>query len=166
MPKQSRLLLVFFLACLVALASKAAPQSSPAGSDEDNFAVRRVLSGLSAADRAGDLAAVLSHYAEDAVLLPPNSAPLAGRTGVRSFYETGFQRFRFEVSFDADEIHLAGEWAFAQGFINGQFIPKGEGAARKLHEKYLMVLHRENDAWKIYRLIWNASEPPAAPAAK
>ena len=165
MLKQSRFLLAFFLACLVSVASKAAAQSSSAGSNDENSAVRKILSGLSAADRAGDLAAVLSHYAEDAVLLPPNSAPLAGRTGVRSFYETGFQRFRFEVSFDADEIHLAGEWAFAQGFINGQFIPKGEGAARKLHEKYLMVLHRENLAWKIYRLIWNASGPPA-PAAK
>src|SRR2546423_1888653 len=145
MPKQSRLLLVFFLACLVALASKAAPQSSPGASDEDNFAVRRVLSGLSAADRAGDLTAVLLHYTDDAVLLPPNTAPLAGQTGVRSFYEAGFQRYRFEVSFDADEIHVSGEWAFAQGFINGQLIPNGEGTRRKLHEKYLMVLRREKN---------------------
>jgi uncharacterized protein (TIGR02246 family) len=148
------LLVVLFL-----LARQGAPPQAGSSGASD-AAVREVLSGLGAADKAADVAAVLNHYADDAMLLPPNAPVLSGQGGVRSFYEAAFQRFRFEVSFDADEIHVSGEWAFAQGFINGQFIPKGEGAPRKLHEKYLMVLHRGKDGWKIYRLIWNASEPP------
>jgi uncharacterized protein (TIGR02246 family) len=161
MRKPARGLFVsFLLICLPVLSLRATQPRTAAGTKEE-AAVRKVLSGLGAADGTGDLAAVLSLYAEDAALLPPNSPVLSGQAGVRSFYEPAFQRFHFEVSFDVDEIHVVGDWAFAQGFINGQFISKQESAPpRKLHEKFLMVLHHEKDAWKIYRIIWNASEPP------
>ena len=162
MTQRASVLLILSLSSVFAFASRAAAQSLAAPNSAEESAVRKVLSGLSAADKAGDMAAVLSHYADDAMLLPPNAPVLAGQSGVRGFYEILFQNFRVDdVSFDADEIHVAGKWAFAQGFINGQLTPKSEGApARKLHEKFLMVLHQEKNAWKIYRIIWNGSEPP------
>ena len=162
---------IFLLPCLIsalAFAPQAAAQSRShaAGNSAEESAVRKVLAGLSAADKSGDMAAVLSHYADDAMILPPNAPVLAGQAGVRSFYEILFNNFRVDdVSFDADEIHVAGDWAFAQGFINGLLTPKSEGMpARKLHEKFLIVLHRQNSAWKIYRIIWNSSEPASPPA--
>jgi uncharacterized protein (TIGR02246 family) len=143
-----------------------AAQSQTVANSAKESAVRKALSGLSSADKAGDITAVLSHYAEDAMILPPDAPVLAGQAGVRSFYETMFQLFRVDnVSFDADEIHITGDWAFAQGFINGQLTPKNEGTPpRKLHEKFLMVLRSEEGAWKIYRIMWNSSEPPSLPA--
>ena len=163
MTKRRRSPFAFVLLAFLFLVGRQAVAQSRAGSSGD-AAVREVLSGLSAADKAGDMAAVLSHYADDAMILPPNAPVLAGQSGVRSFYEILFQNFRVDdVSFDADEIHVARDWAFAQGFINGQLTPKSEGTpARKLHEKFLMVLHHEKNAWKIYRIIWNSSEPPPA----
>jgi uncharacterized protein (TIGR02246 family) len=164
--KRSSIFLFLCLISALAFASRAAARSHAAGNSAEESAVRKVLSGLSAADKSGDMAAVLSHYADDAMILPPNAPVLAGQSGVRSFYEILFNNFRVDdVSFDADEIHVAGDWAFAQGFINGLLTPKSEGTpARKLHEKFLIVLHRQSSAWKIYRFIWNSSEPPSPPA--
>jgi uncharacterized protein (TIGR02246 family) len=140
----------------------AVPQTGTNDSTQDHAAVLNVLAKLSAADRAGDLEAVLRQYADDAILMPPNSASLSGQAGVRTFYEAAFSRFRFEVSFDADEAQVSGDWAFVRGFINGRFVAKNDEAPRKLHEKFIMVLHRQKDAWNIFRIIWNSSEPPAA----
>jgi ketosteroid isomerase-like protein len=123
--------------------------------------VRKVLSGLSAADNAGDLDAVLGHYSDDAILLPPNSTLVVGQPSIRAWYEAGLRRFRFEVNFDADEIQASGDWSYVRGFINGRLVPKGDDAPRKLHEKYIMVLRRHKEGWKIARVIWNASETPA-----
>ena len=155
---------IVLLTALFLVGQQSAAQAR-AGSGAD-AAVREVLSGLSAADKAGDMAAVLSRYADDAMVLPPNAPVLVGQPGVRNFYETLFQNFRVaDVSFDADEIHTSGEWAFVQGFINGQLTPKSEGTPpRKLHEKFLMVLHEEKAGWKIFRIIWNSSEPPPTAA--
>jgi ketosteroid isomerase-like protein len=162
--KTRTLFALTFLVSAPAFASQTATQSKTPAVSAEESAVRNALSGLGAADKAGDMAAVLNHYADDAMILPPNAPVLAGQSGVRSFYEILFNNFHVDdVSFDADEIHVAGDWAFAQGFINGQLTPKTEGAPpRKLHEKFLMVLHREKNAWKIFRIIWNASEPPQA----
>ena len=155
MIKQFRLCCALACILLLSAASIAVSQSTSA----DDGAVRKVLSGLSAADNAGDLNAILSHYSDEAILLPPDGPPLVGQPGVRSFYEPALSRFRFEVSFDADETQVSGDWAFARGFINGRLVPKGEGTPVKLREKYIMVLRRQNGGWKIARLIWNASEP-------
>lgn len=149
---------------LVATTLCARMAASPNARSKETAAVAKVLAGLTAADNTGDLDAVVSHYADDAILLPPNSTQVAGQPAIRAWYEEGLHRFRFEVSFDADEIQVSGDLAFVRGLINGRLVPKGEEAPRTLHEKYIMVLRRQKDGWKISRIIWNASEPsPSAP---
>jgi len=154
--------LVLFVFSASLLAARA--QERPAGSADDLASVRDVLRGLAAADNADNLDAVVSHYREDAMLLPPNAGAVAGRPAIRVWYEQGFHHFRFEVSFDVEEIQASGDWAFARGYINGQLNPKADEAPVRLHEKYLMVLRRDPGGWKIARLMWNSDEPrPAAP---
>ena len=164
MTKQLARSCVFALVVLFACVLQAAPRERLGGSPEDVASVRDVLAGLSSADNSGNLDAVVSHYREDAMLLPPNAGAVAGRPAIRVWYEQGFHHFRFEVSFDVEEIQASGDWAFARGYINGQLNPKADEAPVRLHEKYLMVLRRDPGGWKIARLIWNSDEPrPAAP---
>jgi len=162
MTKRLRRSCIFTCVTVLVCLLQAAPQVRPAGSTDDVAAVHSVLSGLSAADNAGDLDAVVSHYSEDAVLLPPNAAVVTGQSGIRAWYEQGFRHFHFEVSFDADEIKASGDWAFARGYINGRLNPKADEALIKLHEKFIMVLRRDKEGWKIARLIWNSDESRAA----
>ena len=150
--KSFRLSCIFFFIALFACVSLAEPQDRAAGSAADRTAVRNVLSGL-------------SHYREDAILLPPNASVVAGRPAIRAWYEQGlFRHFRCEVSFDADETEVSGDWAFARGYINGRLNPKADEPLIKLHEKFTMILRRDQDGWKIARLIWNSDAPaPVVP---
>jgi uncharacterized protein (TIGR02246 family) len=128
----------------------------------DLAAIQQVTSGIIAADNRGDADAVMQFYADDSVLLPPNDAPVAGKDVIRARYESGFRHFRFAISSSSDETHVFGDWAFDRGTTSGETVPKGAEAPRQIHDKYVMILHRERSgAWKIARLMWNGAEPAA-----
>ncbi len=168
MPNCSAALRAIFLASLLALPGRAAigTQSSVAGQADvpaDLAAIRVVSSGIIAADNTGDAAAVIRFYADDAVLLPPNGAPVVGKDAIRARYEEGFRHFRFAISSASEETHVFGDWAFDRGITEGKTIPKTSESPKQIHDKYVMILHREpSGAWKIARLIWNAAEPAGA----
>lgn len=168
MPNCSAALRAVFLASLLSLSGRAAigTQSSGAGQADlsvDLAAIRIVTSGIIAADNTGDAAAVIRFYADDAILLPPNSAPVVGKDAIRARYEEGFRHFRFAISSSSEETHIFGDWAFDRGTTAGKTIPKTDESSRQIHDKYVMILHREpSGTWKIARLIWNAVEPAGA----
>jgi uncharacterized protein (TIGR02246 family) len=168
MPNCSAALWTIFLASLLALPGRAAivTQSGAAGQADvpaDLAAIRVVSSEIIAADNTGDAAAVIRFYADDAVLLPPNGAPVVGKDAIRARYEEGFRHFRFMISSTSEEIHVFGDWAFDRGITEGKTIPKTSEPPKQIHDKYVMILHREpSGAWKIARLIWNAAEPARA----
>lgn len=121
--------------------------------------VEIVVKGIIAADNAGDLEAVLAHYADDAVLLPPNGPIVEGKDAIRERYRAGFEQFRFDVSIAISETKVSGEWAFNRGATQGKLIPHDGGDAVTLNDQYLMILRRmPGGAWKIARLIWNSAD--------
>jgi uncharacterized protein (TIGR02246 family) len=152
---------VFLFAATLSASTSPSQNQSASG---DHAAAAKVLAGIVAADNAGDLDAVIASYADDAILLPPNDVSVVGKQAIRARYEEGFRHFRFDIVFTADETHIFGDLAFIRGTINGRTVPKGDEPSRKIHDKYIMVLHRQKDGWKIARLIWNASEQlPSTP---
>jgi uncharacterized protein (TIGR02246 family) len=168
MQNCSGALRAIFLASVLAVSGRAVigTQSSvakQADAPADVAAIRVVSSGIIAADNTGDAAAVIRFYADDAVLLPPNGAPVVGKDAIRARYEEGFRHFRFAISSSSEETHIFGDWAFDRGTTAGKTIPKTDETSRRIHDKYVMILHREpGGAWKIARLIWNAAEPAGA----
>ena len=168
MSKRLHLPCVLAVILLLGLAAKlsttaAAPHNGDAS--VDRAAVNKVLAGLIAADDVGNLDAVIASYAEDAVLLPPHAAAVAGKPAIRARYEETFRHFRFDIAFSADETEAFGDWAFIRGAVSGRLIPKADESLRTLHDKYIMVLQRHKDGWKIARLIWNTSDS-SSPTAK
>jgi len=168
MPKWSVALRAVFLASLLALPGLVAvgTQATVAGQADvaaDLAAIQMVSLGIIAADNAGDAATVIRFYADDAILLPPNDAPVVGKDAIRARYEEGFRRFRFAISSSSDETHVFGDWAFDRGTTVGRTIPRTDEPSRQIHDKYVMILHRESGgAWKIARLMWNAAERAGA----
>ncbi|HET9994808.1 MAG TPA: SgcJ/EcaC family oxidoreductase [Candidatus Acidoferrum sp.] len=147
----------------ICVAAGVRPAHDPQGDQPaDLAAIRQVTSGIIAADNTGDAAAVVRFYGDDALLLPPNDAAVTGRDAIRARYEEGFRHFRFAISSFSEETRVFGDWAFDRGTTAGKTLPKGNEASRQIHDKYLMILHREpTGAWKIARLMWNGAEPPA-----
>ena len=137
-------------------------RAAQADSAVDLAAIRQVTSGIIAADNTGDAAAVIQFYADDAMLLPPNGAQVAGKDAIRARYEEGFRQFRFAITSTSDETHVFGDWAFDRGTTAGKTVPKGSDPSRQIHDKYVMILQRERGgAWKIARLMWNGADPLA-----
>jgi ketosteroid isomerase-like protein len=135
-------------AAIVALvAAAAADASSP----------RTVLAALQNADNLGDLETVLSLYAEDAMLLPPNEARVSGKAAIRRRYEGLFARTRMAARFEVDEERATG----AYGYIRGRMIGKRtatDGTVEDLAGKFVMLFRKGAKGWQIASLIWNTDK--------
>jgi uncharacterized protein (TIGR02246 family) len=118
-------------------------------------AVRATVSAIIAADNEGDVEKVARLYAPDAVLMPPGGEPVEGLAAIRAHYGSLFSRFSLRASLDSRETVVSGDWAFDRGTTDVVSTSKQTGETTEAHDKYLMVLRREEDGWRIARLIWN-----------
>ena len=146
------------LVCLLGVASEVCGQ---APQEADARLVREVAVGIISADNARDLTRVLSFYADDAILMPPNEASVRGKAAIRPRYERLFADFNPEITGEIEELQVADDWAFVRGVNRGSLAPRAGGEARQLSDVYLMILRRATaGSWQIARLIWH---PGAAP---
>ena len=121
-------------------------------------AVRSVALGIVAADNARDLPKVLSFYADEALLMPPNEQPLKGVTAIRRRYESLFESYNPRIEGRIDESCVNNRLGFVRGHNGGQLVPISGGEGRQLDDTYLMLLKRSRSGtWKITHLIWHRS---------
>jgi uncharacterized protein (TIGR02246 family) len=136
---------------------KAAPGAEDCGGDAGPAPeVKAVAAGIIEADNARDLDRVLDYYARDAVLLPPDGPPVAGRDSIRPRYESLFSSFTPAIESRIDQVCASGTMAFVRGHNAGRMIARGGGSDRPLDDTYLMLLRRDGDGrWRISHLIWH-----------
>jgi ketosteroid isomerase-like protein len=124
-------------------------------------AIRSVATGIVAADNRRDIESVMAYYAGDAVLMPPNEAPVAGRDLIRPRYEALFAAFTPEIVPRVDEACVEGRVGFVRGHNGGRLIPRTSGETRVLDDGFLMLLRLEpGGLWKISHLIWHRQGQP------
>ena len=144
--------LPWFGVLFFALGCAGAPPADDAG------AVRAAVARLIAADNARDLETVMSCYAEDAILLPPNDAPAAGHAAIRPRYATLFEQFQPEITCVSEETLVGSDFAIDRGITQGRLLPRAGGEPRSIDDKYAMILRREaSGRWLVQRLIWNSN---------
>jgi ketosteroid isomerase-like protein len=124
----------------------------------DDQAIRITIDSLIAADNRGDLEAVLSHYADDATLMPPGKAPFSGTAKLKSNYENIFASVHLQLQTSIEGVELNNHSAFAWGTNSGTAVSITDSNVRKINDKYLMHLIKDGQDWKIQRLIWNSNE--------
>jgi len=124
-------------------------------------ALRRVADAYAAAMRAADPSAAAAVFAEDGTDMPPGSAPLRGRAAIEAYYRGLFGTCRF-ASFELTETEsrITGDVGFIAG-VSRVALPGAPPASGK----YLVVLRRAGDAWKVAYAIHNDDAPPPTPAA-
>jgi len=111
-------------------------------------AVRNVAETIVDADNARDLERVRSSYTPDAILMPPNEAPVQGWDAIRPRYDALFSAFAPAIEGHIDEICVSGAVAFVRGRNGGRFV---------------MLLRRDaRGQWQISHLMWH----PAASASR
>ncbi len=146
------------LGLLVCACSEARPAAEPGARQAIEAAVNRYV----AASNEGDADALAQLYTEDAVLLPPDHAPVLGREAIQDFWrqgtDSGLQVRTIRVEVDGGVGYLIGMYTLPR--TNQE--PADSG-------KYVMCLRRQRDgSWKLAADIWNSSaveaptaEPPA-----
>jgi uncharacterized protein (TIGR02246 family) len=124
----------------------------------DEAAIREIDRKFVAAVAAKDTAYLMSLYASDAVLLPPNAAMVETREGIAKGWtdmmgapglEFALETTRIEFSQAHDVAYETGAYTYAQDN------PKG-GARIQDHGKYLVVWRKTAGGWQIVRDMWNS----------
>jgi uncharacterized protein (TIGR02246 family) len=119
---------------------------------------------------ADDWDAVADLYHEDAVLMPPDQAPVAGRDNIRQFLAqlVGTQGGVTLESFSVDVVELqgVGDLAYARAMYEFQIsmTVDGEDLTVRQQGPYMNILRPDEAGnWRIYRQIINRDHPPASP---
>lgn len=125
-------------------------------SPSDVAAVRATATGIVEADNQRALDRVLDFYADDAILLPPGEAAVAGKPKIRPRYESLFAGFDPKIVGRIDQVCASGATAFVRGWNGGRMAAHDGGKDRALDGTYLMLLRRDADQkWRISHLIWH-----------
>jgi ketosteroid isomerase-like protein len=133
-----------------------------AAQDKAEAAIRAGSAAFLNAYNGGDANAVLTHFEEAAVVMPPGMAPLRGRAEIRQFVEKGIAGARangITLALDSgSEVGVSGDL----GWHSGPYSASKAGTVID-NGKYLETWHKSAGQWRMIRRIWNSNHPPAAP---
>ena len=128
-------------------------------SEEDVAAIRTFFEVHRQNALASDWAADAALYAEDAVRLPPNGAPIRGRTAIQAALAQVHTVLDFTVN--TVEIDGRGDLAYAWNSYSVTSVLEGAAEATTATGKALVILRKQPDgSWLFHRVIWNSDEPP------
>jgi len=142
MKNQHRLLFIILLGCTNV-------------KDHDRQAVHDLVQDIIAADNRADIERVISCYHSDAILFPPGKQKIVGSDAIRKNYEAIFSSSVLTLSIEEDELTIAGDYAICTGHTIGKVSSKTDSSTRNVNDKFMMVLHKRDQVWKIKSLIWN-----------
>ena len=128
--------------------------------DADRNGIRAVVANFDKAVLAGDWPAVVSVYAEDGILLPPNMPAVQGRAAIQSFFGAFPKLTAFKQS--VIEVEGQGDLAYPRGTYEMTTMPPGAKAPLKDTGKVIAVWRKQPDgSWRVLRVMWNSDLAPA-----
>ena len=111
----------------------------------------------------GDAAAVANHFADDAILSPPEADMQRGQSDIQHFYGSFLANVRIDnFELTGVELIVVGDTAYEVGTYRTKLTPQGLSQTT-VEGKYLWVCKRASDrTWRILRHIYNINTPPPA----
>ena len=111
---------------------------------------------------AKDASAVAEFYTEDAILLPPNTEMVRGKTSIQEFQEAFFKgQESTELTLTPVEVFGVDYLAYEVGTYTLTMVPAGSDSPVSDTGKYVEALKKQADgSWKIAADIWNSDQPP------
>jgi ketosteroid isomerase-like protein len=113
------------------------------------------------ASLSGDVEMIVSMFADDAVVMPPNDTTIFGKDEIRSWWKEYFEFFRITSSVETErEVTVAGDQAFDRASISVTIVPKERGPRILDDIRSLTVWRQQPDGnWKISHQMWNSTKP-------
>ena len=107
---------------------------------------------FAAAVSAGDLATVSAAYSDDAVVLPSGAPMAKGRAEIEAYWKAAFEQID-ELKVTVTDVKMLGDAAMRE---IGTFTVRTKGdQPQEATGKFVTILEKEGDAWKITTDIWN-----------
>ncbi len=112
----------------------------------------------------GDVATVGSLYADDALMFPPDSDIVKGRSAIEAFWKATKDAGAKSIELEILDLQSSGNLAIETG--TGAIHMQPANQAESIEKaKYVVVWKRQKDgSWKIIRDIWNGMAPAPAMA--
>ncbi len=130
----------------------------------DQDAVEKIRDTFTDAFNANDAAKVGSIYSENAVMMNNGQSTATGRAAITESNKMMFDQFKAKISLKPRSTKVSGDLAFDEGTYSMEMTPKSAGAKPITDEgRYLVVLQREAEGWKVIEDIGNVTKG-AAPA--
>lgn len=122
---------------------------------------RHVLSYF-AAFGAGDLEAILAHYADDAVYLPAGNATVTGIHAIRAAYVETLRRVRIAPGGQtkAEDVLRLGEFAWVRMDSCASVLDLATGETSPGRFREVFLLRCVGAKWKIWRYAFNTIAVP------
>jgi uncharacterized protein (TIGR02246 family) len=101
-----------------------------------------------------DTEGIVARYADEAVMMAPNSAPANGREAIREMVKQYVRDGNFAFTFEAKAVEVARSSDY--GYVQGSYTLTMTDAATKQpftdRGSYLRIYRKQlNGAWKVYR---------------
>jgi uncharacterized protein (TIGR02246 family) len=152
--------------CGLLLFASGCNQQTPVDTKAAEQAVRDADAQWSKAAAAHDLAGVLSFYADDATVLPPNEPAIVSKQAIHDEWAT-LLASGVNLSWKADKVEAAnsGDLVYETGTY-GLNMKDDKGNSVTDKGKVLQVWKKQADgSWKAVADMWSSDLPAVAPAA-
>jgi uncharacterized protein (TIGR02246 family) len=126
-------------------------------------ALSKIAADFGAALTAGDAAKVAMFYTTDATFMPPNEPAVKGQSNIQAWMQKQIDAGAPSLKLQPTESRISGSLAFEAGTYTFSMKPK-TGEAVSDSGKYVVVLRKEGNDWKISHDIFNSDMPPPPPA--
>jgi len=152
-------LAVLALAFLAACKPGVAPLT-----DEDIAALDALRAAAVEATLAGDCAAQVAMYAEDAVMLPQDEPMIEGRAAIRATCEADDEAPPQDNTITSLGIDGFGDLAVGHGTWSQTFVSEGIAEPLTITGKYVLMSRKQaDDSWLWTVLMWNFDAPLPQP---
>lgn len=133
----------------------ALPATALAQHGDAEEAIEAISAKWQAAYDAGDGAAIAALYSKDAVLHPPNSAPVHGAEAIEVFWsEAASTGSTTELT--TKEVYSMGDTAVEIGMYTGT----NADGSHSDHGHYTVIYQKMDGKWMMFRDMWNSDMSP------
>jgi uncharacterized protein (TIGR02246 family) len=133
------------------------PKADPA-----RASIEKLGTAFADAFNRGDIAAIAAMYSDDAVVLPPDSDLVQGRSAIEALWKSTRDSGMRDLAFTILEVHSSRDLAVEVGKADFKMQTADQAESPSQTVKYVVVWKRQKDGtWKLFRDIWNSM--PSAP---
>jgi uncharacterized protein (TIGR02246 family) len=117
--------------------------------------VKAVIERYINAFNRADVTAIVSLFAEDAVLMAPDAPTVEGREQLTAFMNYGFSLVDIQAVINFDEVVVNGDSAYVRTHSHVKVIDLKSGVTQPEEDRELFILRKDDGGWQISRYMFN-----------